>query len=135
MKTNLDKIFKTSKAMESEGVKFVIEGVSFHCRRFHSNSPHVRAASMKHLKPVHRQLQQKTLSQEESTRIDITIFVESAMIGWEGLLDGEGKEIEFSTEAAIQLFTSLPDLYDTVINEASTLHNFIEEDKKDLGNF
>lgn len=134
MQTNLDKLFKTS-AEKEDGMEIEVSGVVFNCRRFHTNSPHVRAASLKFIKPVQRKIQLGLLSAEESRKLDVQLFVHSSLLGWSGLTGQDGNEILFSTEAAVNLFMALPDLYDLVLNEASNIQNFLEAEREELGNF
>lgn len=70
-----------------------------------------------------------------SNVIQATCYGKHAILGWEGILDNDGKEIEFSTDKAIELMTALPDLT-TIIAMASTdIANYREQDREeDLGN-
>lgn len=134
MKTNLDKLFKTNKSLEINGVDIEIEGVTFKCRRFHAGSTHVKAAYTRFLKPYQRHLQSNTISEALADKLDKQVFIAGALIGWTGLTDDQGIEIPFTEENALELFTELPELYTSLQNEATKLSNFMLEDREELGN-
>lgn len=131
MKYNLDKNFKTNSVLEEEGVDFAIdEKVSFRVRRFHAGNVRVKAAMAKYHKPYAQQIDRGTLSQEKSTELTIRMFIDVCLISWTGIEDGAGNPIEFSKEAAYELFKDLPEVFDTVWKNANDFANY----KEDLGN-
>ena len=57
----------------------------------------------------------------------VKVFCKTVLKDWENVLDREGEPIPFSEDAAIQLLTALPVLYDILEAEASSISNFQTE--------
>lgn len=131
MKSNLDNIFKSDKDLEKDGVWFsVSETTSFLIRRFGGfNSSKVKAALAKYYKPYARLIEMGTLPEEKEKEIMVKVFVESSIIDWKGV-EIDGKEVEFSIDAAVKLMTALPELSETLLSHASDTKNY----REDLGN-
>ena len=101
MKSNLDSMFKTDKALERDGVLFMIsETVGFRVRRFNSDNPNIRAARAHHLKPYARLIENESLPLEKEREIYVKVFVAAYLVGWKGV-EIDGKEAEYSPEAAV----------------------------------
>lgn len=131
MKTNLDKFFKNSKDLESQGIWMDIsEGVGFLVKRFGGyNSEPIKKAMAKYYKPYAKQIEMGTLSQEKSAEIMFRVFVEACVINWQGIeIDGEKKP--FSVDDCVKLFCQLPELGDAVVQYSSDSKSYREE----LGN-
>lgn len=129
MKTNLDNLFKTSEDCEVNGVDFEYGKVKFRCKRFGGRNQSLKAALATEMKPFSRQIELGTLSSAKETEIAIKVFVKASLVGWSGV-EIDGKEVEFSEENAIKLFTALPDLYNDLVKQAANIDNY----KEDLGN-
>lgn len=131
MKTNLDEIFKTDETMESEGIWFLIrEGVGFRVKRFggHNSMP-VKKALARYYKPYTHQIEKGTLDVKKEREILTRVFVESCVTDWKGI-EIDGQEKPFSVADCVSLFTSRPDLADTIQSYASDMANY----KETLGN-
>lgn len=60
---------------------------------------------------------------------DRILFANYVIKGWKRVVDGEGKEVEFSKENCFEYLTALPDwIFDQVRNYAATPDNFIDEE-------
>lgn len=130
MKTNLDKYFKTSTALEENGVEFVVsEETSFWVRPFKQTNPRIKAAMAKHFKPYARQVEMGTLDQDKQLEIQIGIFIDVCLVKWKGV-EIDDKEVECNPENAKKFFKALPDLFDTLWKHANDYNNY----KEDLGN-
>jgi hypothetical protein len=131
VKTNLDKLFKTNEELEKSGIVVVLsETLEFNLKRFGGkNSTPVRAAYAKYHKPYARQIEMGTFDKEKEREILIKIFVDSCMLGWKGV-EIDGAPAEFSRENAVKLLIALPELFETLFEQASKVDNF----KEDLGN-
>jgi hypothetical protein len=131
MKSNLDKLFKTSQTHEDGGVWFQVSPeVQFLVKRFGGfNAPKVKSALAKYFKPYAKQIELGTLSQDKEQEIMFKVFVESCVTDWQGIeIDGQLKP--FNTEDCLKLFTQLPDMAQLIIQYASDFNNYREE----LGN-
>lgn len=131
MKSNLDKIFKSDKGLEKDGVWFsYTETTSFLIRRFGGfNSTKVKAALAKYYKPYARLIEMGTIPEEKEKEIMVKVFVESSIVSWKGI-EIDGKEVEFSVDAAVKLLIHLPELSESLLEYASDSKNY----REDLGN-
>lgn len=131
MKTNLDKLFKTNKELEREGVEFALDDkISFMVRRFVGSNPRVKAAMANYYKPFARQIELGTLPSEKSDELAMRLFIDVCLVSWKGVEGEDGKPLEFSKENALKLFQSLPELFGTLQAHANNFENYKEE----LGN-
>lgn len=130
MKSNLEKLFKTDKTLESEGVDFAVDDkTSFRVRHFTPSNPRVKSAMAAYYKPYARQIDLGTLDQNKSDEIQVKIFIDTCLVSWEGV-ELDGQPLEFSKENAITLFKSLPALFDVLWKYANDFQNY----REDLGN-
>ena len=102
----------------------------------------------KRLRPYKQALKRGTMDQAVAEKISLEIFCATVLIGWRTgsgtddspyqpnvLIDNDGKEITFSKEAAVKLFTQLPDLFDAVYEDACSLSTFqVNEEEKTAKN-
>ena len=139
MKSNLDSIFGTNKALEKDGVDFVIKeaneetgeaAVSFRIRRMVGTNPRVKAAMAAYYKPYARQIEMGTLPADKDHELSIRLFIDVCLASWEGVTDENGKPLECTKENALKLFTSLPDLFATL----QKYSNDFESYKNEVGN-
>ena len=127
IKTNLDKDFKTNEKFEREGVDMALnEKVSFRVRRFNGTNPRVKAAMAAHYKPYARLIEMGTLDQAKEQEIQIRLFIDVCLVGWEGLEDDKGEPIPFSKENAFEVLKSLPDLFNTLWQNANSADPYKE---------
>ena len=131
MSSNLHKLFKMDSSLEQDGVWFeVTDTTKFKIRRFGGSNTKLSAAYAKHYKTKARLIESGQLPENESRRIFTSIFVESCLVGWEGVTDEDGNEIPFTVENAMNLLSDLPELFDTLWGEAKNQNNY----REDLGN-
>lgn len=133
MKSNLDKHFKQNNDLEKDGVWFEFgTGVKFLVRRFGGSNPEVKKSMTKYYKPVARLVEKNLLEPDKEKKVMAKAFIESCLINWEGVeIDGELKPYSF--EAAVELFTNLPELLDTLVDCAQDSENY-KEYREDVGN-
>lgn len=131
MKTNLDSVFKTNTSLEKDGVWFALNDVTkFKIRRFGgSNSQKLKLAMAKYHKPKARLIELDQLSTEETNGIMAKVFAEACLITWEGV-EMDGKEAECTFDNAVKLFSTLPELFETLFKYSQGFDSF----KEDLGN-
>lgn len=82
-------------------------------------------------KPVSRQLSLGTLSEEESDRIFVDVFVTTVLKGWNNVLGRDGKPMAFNKENGIMLMKALPDLYDDLTEKAKSAALFRDDTNED----
>lgn len=130
MKSNLDKYFKQNTSLEKEGVWFEIEnGAKFLIRRFGGANAEVKKAMVKYYKPVAKLVEKNLLDAEKEKQILTKAFIKSCILDWEGV-EMDGVEVPYSFEKAMELFTALPELLDTLTEYAQDAENY----REDVGN-
>lgn len=130
MKTNLDKFFKTSEALEKNGVWFEIsDKIGFLLKPFKATNPKVKSAMATHYKPYAKQVEMGTLDLDKQQEIQIKIFIDVCLEDWRGV-EIDGQEVECSPENAHKFFKALPELFDTLWRHANDFSNY----REDLGN-
>ena len=130
MKSNLDKHFKQDNSLEQNGVWFELEnGVKFLIRRFGGSNTEVKKAMVKYYRPVAKLIEKNLMPPEKEKEVVSKAFIKSCIIDWEGVeIDGELRPFDFDT--AVQLFSSLPELLETLMEYAQDSENY----REDVGN-
>lgn len=135
MTTSIYDTFKTDDNMETRGIllDYGDAGKIKIARAGGSNVRFQKALEAK-TRPLRRQIDTETLSPEAGERVLVEVFASTVVIGWEDIKDSDGKDIPFSYENCVKLFTDLPDLFIDVREQAMKAANFrtaeIEEDAK-----
>jgi hypothetical protein len=127
--------YQTDKELESQigiWLKFPGDRKIHVLRAGGSNTKFIRIFNNK-IKPHERQMKRGTLDPDLSNDIIIDAYLEAVVLGWSGFKDEEGNEIPYSKEAARELFKALPELFNDVVNYASDLALFQEEEAKEIG--
>lgn len=130
MKSNLDSSFKQDANLEKNGVWFELNnGIKFLVRRFGGSNAEVKKAMVKYYKPVAKLIEKGLLDSEREKEILARAFIHACIIDWEGV-EIEGEIAPFSVDVAEKLFSSLPELLDTLMEYSQESENYREE----LGN-
>lgn len=132
MKTNIDRFYKVDKEMAKEGVWFDInEDIGFLVSHYAPENHSLRSAVSKDMKPYIRQIQNETLDPEKELALSVKVFVKGCVKDWKGITDEKtGESIPFTTEAAIDLLTGMPELYRQLEEYARNVKHYLPE----LGN-
>ena len=86
-------------------------------------------------RPYRRQIQEDTMDITLANKLLIEAFAEAVVLDWEGVTTVSGKKVPFTPEAAIKLFTDLPDLFNELREAAAKQSNFrAAEAQEDVGN-
>jgi len=128
MKTNLDSLVMTDSDLEKEGIEFEYGPVVFTVRRFGGRNPKLKAAHAKYFKQHSRAIEMGTMEDSKLEEITIKAFVDSCMVKWSGLKDGEGKEIPYSAEGAFTFFKERSDLFNAVLDYAKDHRNYLKDE-------
>jgi len=128
MKTNLDKLFKSSEDLETKGIWFdVTETTGFLVKRFGGlNSQAVKQSMAKHYKPYARLVENGTLDPQKEKQILAHVFVSSCLVDWRGV-EIEGVVTPFSKDVAINFLTELPELLEALMAHATKSESYREE--------
>lgn len=133
-KTNLNKFYVSSD--KEQYFYYTVHGVTFKLRYAGKANKDFIATTAKQSLLIQNRLKDKSDEEKKiesinlSQEIDLNVLLESVLVGWEGLLDDNGKELSYNKSTAKELLTSLPDLLTELINEASKPQNFLLVDEK-----
>lgn len=98
-----------------------------------SNERYKKALEAK-TRPHRRRIENGSITEEELTPILVEIFVDTVLLGWEGVKGKGGVDLQYNRANAIDLFTKLPDLFIDIRDQASKSANFrvaeVEADAK-----
>lgn len=78
-------------------------------------------------KPIRRQIQQDTVEREKLEGLIRDAFIDTVVLGWEGVEDEANNPLPFSKENCRKLFKDLPDLYSDVQEQASRFALFRQD--------
>ena len=122
---SLYKQFKTDKNVEKEGIVLNYgknsKGEDIEIRIARAGGANIQYAKLLEAKtkPYRRQIQNETLDNDVAEKITKEVYAKAVVLGWSGVEDENGKELEFSFENCMKLFDDLPDLW-TDIQQQST---------------
>lgn len=126
--------FETNGDLERNGITldFGEYGKFIVARAGGANMAFARVREAK-LRPFRRQIQLDALPHDQWRKLLVEIFVESCMIGWEGIEGRDGKPLQFTAANAVKLFVDLPELFEQVYEHASKADNFQANLENDAG--
>lgn len=127
---SLYKTFKTDENLETAGVNLnygknskgadILIKVA---RAGGSNKAYSKALTNK-TRPIRRQIQTGTMSEEAMQSLIREVYAETVVIGWEGVEGPDGEAIPFSVENVKKVFSDLPDLFADVQSQAQEIAIF-----------
>jgi len=127
--SNIYEQFGTNKQLESDGIDLEIApGVRFTVKRMGSSNKKYQQLLAKLSRPYKRQMDNGTLDDEIARKMLRMAFIQTVLIGWDGVTNKKGKMLDFNVENADSLFSDLPDLFDTLSEEAQRTANFLDSD-------
>ena len=62
-------------------------------------------------KPYRRQIQNETLDNAVAEKITKEVYAQAIVLGWTGVEDRDGNDMDFNQQNCIKLFNDLPDLW------------------------
>ena len=123
--------FKTSKVAESEGIEVRFkpneDGTvpSFRIARMgKSNARYVKSVESR-TRPHRQNIIDKVITNEIAEEINLNVFCDAVLLGWENIIGEDGKTIPYSWDNAKKLMSDLPDLYDILKEKAEDIDNFL----------
>lgn len=135
------KEYGTDKNLEKNGVLYVhepkTEEYPAQCfvlaRAGGSNTKFLKAAD-KAFRP-HRKKGIENIDPFLMRSLMVQVFAETIVLDWEGVFDREDNEMPYSQDNVVKLFTDLPDLFDVIQEQASSLNNYLlDEVESDVKN-
>jgi len=79
------------------------------------------------MKPHQYAMQNGSLSIEKQNAIVLEAFCSTVLLNWENVVTQDGAELAFCKENAIGLFTDLPELYEDLKGQASSMALFKQQ--------
>lgn len=141
--TSLHNQFKTNPKKEKEGVRIAYHGdedlpvdklPTFIVARTGGANTEYQKAQDRIFKPHRRAIMNNSMSTARIQQLNRQVFIEGALRGWENVTDADGQQIEFSKDAAVKLFTELPDLFLDLSSQAGDPEYFKGDIEADAGN-
>ncbi len=123
MKTLYD-AFGTVKTYETDGVTLDFGVAKFRVRRAGGSNRRFLSTLSAKLRPHRRALSAGTLADEVAEDLQMEVYFETVVIGWEGVTDPAGNVLEYNLVNFKQVMKDLPDLWTTLREEADNLKNF-----------
>lgn len=129
---SLYKQYKTDETKTTEGVAiklFEAENENgtiptFYLARMASTNKAYQKAMEAKTRPYRRQIELNTMSEETAIKINIDVFCDTILKGWENVSDEAGNALPFNKQNAVKLMTDLPDVLDRLTVEAKNIENF-----------
>lgn len=123
MKT-LYQAFGTEKVYETEGVTLDFGAARFRVRRAGGSNRKFLTTMSAKLRPHRRAIAAGTMDEDVANDIQLEIYYETVVIGWEGVTDREGKPLEYNLANFKMVMRDLPDLWATLREETDNMKNF-----------
>lgn len=135
-------LFETDKDVEQKGVEVDYGAFWFNIARAGGANSRYKKAMAAKTKPYRRLIQEGRMPESKSEELMYEAVAETVVLGWGSKAHGNGKMIgrkgeviEFSRANVIQLFRDLPDLFQDLWAQASTVSLFrASEEEEDAGN-
>jgi hypothetical protein len=109
--------FETDKSLERDGIVLDYGFNSKNqpvqiriARAGGANTKFAKALEYK-MKPYKRAIVNDTMDNKVAEKLLIETYAESVILGWEGVEDRQGNDLEFNKENVVKVLTDLPDLF------------------------
>ena len=121
----LDKAFGTDAALEEEGKWFDLgENARVLVGRFGSKR-HNRVMDKLRAPYEHMLARKGKIPKDEMSDMIRESVASGVLLGWEGFVDKDGKDIPFSEEEALNAITLYKDFYDLLFDFSNDMANFL----------
>ncbi|MFZ4857906.1 MAG: hypothetical protein ACOYL3_16070 [Desulfuromonadaceae bacterium] len=129
---SLYSMFKTSDRREKEeGVVLDYGTAKIRIARAGGSNRRYSDLLTKKLRPFKRQLENETMDPDAGTRVMAEVYADTVILGWEGVQNAEGKNLDFNRDNVIKIMTDLPDLFRDIQEQALKMANFREAELDD----
>ena len=128
--------YKTDSTRERDGVVLDLGDVGkFKLARAGGANTQFQKRLMALSKPHRRAIQTGTIDPKTADRLLVETYVDTVLLGWEGVTGEDGNPLPYSKENAVKLFTDLPDLFKDVRETAEDMSLFRQDiTESDAGN-
>ena len=125
--------FKTDRTRETQGVWVDIgDGARLLIARL--NNERYKQVFLNVSKPYKTQVRMGTLEESLAEDILCKCYSKAVLLGWDGLQDDEGKDVQYSEEKAYELLRTLPDFRQLVEDFATARELYRQEEIVQAGN-
>lgn len=83
------------------------------------------------MKPYKYQIDRGTMKEDVAEAIMAQVIAETIILGWKGVTDRDGEEMEYTPELAKQLLLDLPALRNLIMEESQNVANFLREKREE----
>jgi len=83
------------------------------------------------MKPYKYQIDRGTMKEDVAEAIMAQVIAETIILGWNGVTDRDGEEMEYTPELAKQLLLDLPALRNLIMEESQNVANFLREKREE----
>lgn len=128
-------LFGTDRKAEVEGIWLVYPYGEFLISRAGPSNTEFTKVFEKLSRPYRTQIKNDMLPSEVGERLLVETFARTIVRDWKKVAGRDGKEIKFSVENCIKVFTDLPDLFADIREQSMKFTNFVTaEIEEDSGN-
>lgn len=120
---------QTSADLEKDGVSidYGTDVGKFHIRRAGGANRKWELRREALMKPYVRQIQAGIMDDEVHRGLLIQAFVETVLVGWEGVTGPDGQPLDCTHENATQLFKDIPTIFDGLFTSATQHQLFLKD--------
>ncbi len=120
--------YKATTTEDGREVKFLLARMGGANKRY-------EIAAENAAKPFRRSIRKDTIRSEKAREINMSAFVNGCLLDWQNVDDENGEPIEFNKVNASALLKKLPDLYEDLVDIATSREVYAEEGvEEDSGN-
>lgn len=146
MSNNLYSMFRTDKAVESEGILVNYGDVRFRIARAGGGNQKFKKVFQQKAKPFRRQIDNELMSEEASDRLMAEVYAETVVLKWESLKKDEhdeavrdehgnevwepvfvtedGTRLDFNEKNVVKVLLDLPELFADIKDMAAKASNY-----------
>jgi len=116
--------FETDRSVEKDGIVLQYgmnskkKPIEIRIARAGGANEHYNKLLEIKIKPYRRQIQNETLDNAVAEKITKEVYAATIVLGWTGVEDRAGNEMEFNQVNCIKLFTDLPDLWSDIQSQS-----------------
>lgn len=109
--------FETNKDLEKDGILldygFNRKNEPVQIRIARAGGGNVRFAKVleQRMRPYKRAIANETMDNKVAEKLLVETYADAVILGWSGVEDREGNELEFNRDNVVKVLTDLPDLF------------------------
>lgn len=128
--------FETSKDLEKDGVILDLgQGVEIVVARAGLGNPRFDLAQRRISAPLRAQLLRGDIDTAVARKMTIDIYAEAVVLGWKNVTDRDGNDLPFTRENVVRVLTDLPDVFESIVQMATSSaaykKNLVADEGKD----